>query len=142
MRQHPPGSLEQFDNRMRILLNLDLDVFPAELRKDNPTSAALWLEGGANRLLAFIRAPDPVRAAIWRALLDYEGGKKSARNPRWPLAPACECGAIPGHDWPMCQAAAAQGREAGAGADAEDCERWQRVATECGWLAPQEVDDG
>lgn len=72
MIQHPDGSMQQFDNRMRILMNLDDEAFPPALREDNPHSAALWAEGMAERLLAFIRAPDAVRQAIWQALLDHE----------------------------------------------------------------------
>ena len=72
MVQHPAGSMQQFDNRMRILMNLDDEAFPPALREDNPHSAALWAEGMAGRLLAFIRAPDAVRKAIWQAVLDYE----------------------------------------------------------------------
>ena len=75
MTRHPDGSAQQFDNRMRILMNLDDDAFPPELRDDNPHSARLWAEGREQRLLAFIRAPDAVRAAICRAVLDYEAGK-------------------------------------------------------------------
>ena len=75
MKQHPDGSLLQFDNRMRILMNLEDEAFPPKLREDNPHSAALWTLGTASRLLAFIRAPDAVRTAIWQAILDYEAGK-------------------------------------------------------------------
>ena len=75
MKQHPDGSLQQFDNRMRILINLEDEAFPPELREDNPHSAFLWTTGMAGRLLAFIRAPDAVRTAIWQAILDYEAGK-------------------------------------------------------------------
>ena len=75
MKAHPDGSLQQFDNRMRIIMTgLDDEAFPPALREDNPHSAALWTEGGAGRLLAFIRAPDAVRQAIWQAVLDYENG--------------------------------------------------------------------
>lgn len=58
-----------------------------------------------------------------------------ADNPRWPMEPVCECGARPGAEWPMCQLACAQGRDA-ADVDAENCERWQAVATATGWYAP------
>jgi len=74
MRRHLDGTMEQFDNRMRILMNLDDEAFPPALRDDNPHSAGLWAKGMADRLLAFIRAPDAVRKSIWRAVLDYENG--------------------------------------------------------------------
>lgn len=73
MIQHPDGSMQQFDNRMRIIMTgLSDEAFPPALRDDNPHSAALWAEGMAGRLLAFIRAPDAARQAIWQAVLDYE----------------------------------------------------------------------
>ena len=53
---------------------------------------------------------------------------------RWPMAPACECGAVPGRDWPTCHdATLMQGCEDGDNADG--CERWRRVAMAAGWLA-------
>ena len=70
MIAHPDGSLDQFRNRMRIILNLDDSAFPPKLREDNPTSAELWARG--ERLRAFIHAPDAVAQAIWRALTNYE----------------------------------------------------------------------
>ena len=62
-----------FHNRVRILMNLDDDAFPPELRADNPTSAALWAKGRESRIMAFIHAPDAVARAIWTALTIYEG---------------------------------------------------------------------
>lgn len=70
-----PGLMQQFDNRMRILMNLDDEAFPPKLRADNPTSAGLWAEGREKRLLAFIQAPDAVREEIWKALIEYENRK-------------------------------------------------------------------
>ena len=76
MKPHPDGTLDQFDNRMRIMLTgLDRDAFPPALRDANPLCARLWDNEGADRLLAFIRAPDAVQQAIWAALLEYEGGE-------------------------------------------------------------------
>lgn len=44
-----------------------------------------------------------------------------ARNPRWPLAPLCDCGAGPRLT----------------GADVEECPRWRETAVRCGWWAPE-----
>lgn len=56
------------------------------------------------------------------------------RNPRWPLAPLCDCGAGPWLTGAPCRQAAAQGC---AGADVEGCPRWRETAVRCGWRAPE-----
>ena len=67
------GSLRQFHNRVRIIMNLPSEAFPPHLRADNPTSAGMWVRGGFDRIKAFIHAPDAVADAIWAAMLEYEG---------------------------------------------------------------------
>ena len=57
-------------------------------------------------------------------------------NPRWPLPPGCDCGAVPNGEWPACAAAVAQGRQAD-DADAENCERWQALTVASDWWAGQ-----
>ncbi len=59
-----------------------------------------------------------------------------ALNPRWPLPPRCDCGAVPESEWPACASAVAQGRQGG-DADAENCERWQALAVASDWWAGQ-----
>ena len=59
------------------------------------------------------------------------------RHADWPLPPRCKCGARPDLVWPPCKQAVAEGRSAGGDVDAENCETWQRIAAEDGWLAPE-----
>ena len=64
-----------------------------------------------------------------------------ALNGRWPLPPRCDCGAVPGSEWPACAAAVAQGRQA-ADTDVENCERWQALAIASDWWADQPGECG
>ena len=62
-------ALRQFDNRMRILMNIPGDAWPEGERKEvNPHSWGLWTQGGEKRLIAFIRAPDLAQKALWGGL--------------------------------------------------------------------------
>jgi len=72
MKEWYSDEKRQFHNRCRILMNLDADAYPPELRDDNPTSAGLWMLGRENRIAAFLFAPDAIADAIWVAVLAYE----------------------------------------------------------------------
>lgn len=71
--KHPDGSMEQFHNRVRVMLSgLDDSAYPKGLREFNPFSAKLWKKGGLGRMTAFLHAPEQVAQCIWQAVLDYE----------------------------------------------------------------------
>ena len=60
------------------------------------------------------------------------------KNPRWPLAPLCGCGAGPGMSWRACHLTPpSPGRQA-AGVNVEDCPRWQAIALACRWWVEPE----
>ncbi len=59
------------------------------------------------------------------------------RNPRWPLAPLCDCGAGPWLSGPGCLLAAVEGGPV-ADMDVEECPRWQGIAVTCRWLVVPE----
>lgn len=92
----------------------------AERPRGGPPPADAGLAAGRRRRSPMIDNPTPDRAL----------------NARWPLPPRCDCGAVPGSEWPACAAAVAQGRQA-SDADVENCERWQARAVASDWWSGQ-----